>query len=173
VKVLERSFDRDDRGFLERLFGADELGPVIGGRTILQINRSMTSRRGVVRGLHFQFPPHAELKFVTCLRGIVFDVVVDVRRDSSTFLRWHAEVLADTEHKTLLIPEGFAHGFQALADDSELLYFHTALYEPSSEGGLNARDPMLAIQWPEQIREISQRDESHPMLTDEFSGVAL
>jgi dTDP-4-dehydrorhamnose 3,5-epimerase len=173
VKVLERSFDSDSRGSLERLFDGHELRPLMGDRVVLQINRSMTSRRGTVRGMHFQLPPHAELKFVTCLRGTVFDVAVDIRRDSTTFLRWHAEVLGDAEHKTLIIPEGVAHGFQALSDDVELLYFHTATYQPSAEGGLDPRDPMLGITWPEDIVEISERDASHPMLTHGYAGVAL
>ena len=168
--VLDRSFDRDGRGYLERLFDLDELGWLLGDRAVLQINRSVTSRRGTVRGLHFQVPPHAEMKFVTCLRGSVYDVAVDVRRDSATFLGWHGEVLRETEPTTLIVPEGFAHGFQTLTDDVELLYFHTAAYEPSAEGGLNPMDPRLAIDWPEEIAEISARDELQPMLPGDYQG---
>jgi dTDP-4-dehydrorhamnose 3,5-epimerase len=173
VKVLERTIMGDSRGFLERLFCAEELSALIHNRAIAQVNRTLTIRRGTVRGLHFQNPPHAEIKLVSCLRGEVFDVVVDLRRGSSTFLCWHAELLAADNRKTILIPEGFAHGFQALADGSELLYLHTASYQPAAEGAVNVRDPRVAIRWPEAITAISSRDESHPMLASDYSGLAL
>jgi dTDP-4-dehydrorhamnose 3,5-epimerase len=173
LKVIERNVIVDDRGFLERLFGAEDLRAVIGERSLAQVNRTLTSRRGTVRGMHFQLPPHAEFKFVSCLRGSVFDVAVDLRSNSPTFLGWHAEVLSDAEHTTMFIPEGFAHGFQALTDNCELLYFHSAAYEPAWEGAVNARDPMLAIRWPEDITAMSARDESHPMLTRDYGGVEL
>jgi dTDP-4-dehydrorhamnose 3,5-epimerase len=173
LKVIQRTTIGDNRGFLERLFCAQELGSLLPNRTLAQINHTLTSRRGTVRGMHFQLPPHAEIKFVSCLRGEIFDVAVDLRADSTTFLHWHAEVLSPANHKTLAIPEGFAHGFQSLTDNCEMLYFHTAGYKPDAEGGINARDPMLAIQWPLDISELSPRDAAHPMLTREFSGVAL
>jgi dTDP-4-dehydrorhamnose 3,5-epimerase len=172
LKVLERRLVSDGRGYLERLYDAEELRGVAGSGTIAQINRTLTSRRGTVRGMHFQFPPHAELKFVTCLRGKVFDVAVDLRGSSPTFLQWHAEVLDDAEHTTIVIPEGFAHGFQALSADCEMLYFHSAAYAPGSEGGVNATDPRLAIEWPEEITEIYARDSAHPLLADDYRGVA-
>ncbi len=98
----------------------------------------------------------------TCLRGEVFDVAVDLRDNSPTFLRWHAEVLSAENHKTLVIPEGFAHGFQTLADDCEMLYFHTAAYHASAEDGLNALDPGLAIKWPLDVDVLSDRDRATP-----------
>lgn len=173
LKLLRRKPMGDDRGYLERLFCAEELQALIPGKGIVQINRTLTAARGTVRGLHFQHPPHTETKFVTCLRGQVFDVAVDLRSGSSTFLHWHAEMLSDDGHNTLLIPEGFAHGFQTLTDDCEMLYFHTVAYQPEAEGGLNAEDPLLAIRWPTAITERSPRDASHPMLTSDFSGMAV
>jgi dTDP-4-dehydrorhamnose 3,5-epimerase len=122
--------------------------------------------------MHFQSPPHAEMKLVTCLRGEVFDVAVDLRQGSPTLLRWHAEVLCPDNHWTLLIPEGFAHGFQALSDDCELLYFHTARYEPAAEAGLHAEDPLLAIRWPKPVTGLSPRDAAHARLGREFGGLA-
>jgi dTDP-4-dehydrorhamnose 3,5-epimerase len=101
---------------------------------------------------------------VSCLRGEVFDVAVDLRDNSPTFLRWHAEVLSADNHKTLVIPKGFAHGFQTLTDDCEMLYFHTAAYQPGAEGGLNVLDPRLAIKWPLDVDVLSDRDRSHPMI---------
>jgi len=123
--------------------------------------------------MHFQWPPHAETKFVSCLHGEVFDVAVDLRRDSPTFLQWHAEVLSPANQRGLLIPEGFAHGFQALAADCELVYVHTAPYMPDAEGAVNVRDPKLKIAWPLAISELSERDGSHPFLPQQFPGIAL
>ncbi len=165
LHVLGRKPLGDHRGCLERLFCSADLASIIGGRSIAQINRTHTAARGTVRGMHFQHPPHAEMKLVSCLRGEVFDVVVDMRPDSPTRFQWHAEVLSPGNHKTLAIPEGFAHGFQTLSEDCEMLYFHTAAYHPSAEGGLNPRDPLLAIDWPLPISGISERDALHPFIS--------
>ncbi|MFZ1640157.1 MAG: dTDP-4-dehydrorhamnose 3,5-epimerase [Candidatus Contendobacter sp.] len=173
LKRIQRKPLGDSRGYFERLFCAEELQALIPSRGIVQINHSLTARRGTVRGLHFQYPPHAETKMVSCLRGEVFDVAVDLRQGSTTFLRWHAAILSAENHQTLLIPEGLAHGFQTLTDNCELLYFHTSIYQPSAEGGLNAQDPRLNIRWPEAVSELSPRDAAHPWLTDAFSGVAV
>ena len=172
LQVLQRKPIGDDRGYLERLFCMDELQALLPGKRIEQINHTLTSGRGTVRGLHFQQPPHAETKFVHCLRGEVFDVAVDLRRGSPTFLRWHAEVLSAANHRTFVIPEGFAHGFQALADDCEMLYFHTAAYRQTAEGGLHAKDPRLAIRWPLPVAGLSPRDAAHAFLDAHFDGVA-
>lgn len=173
LQVLQRKLLGDSRGYLERLFCADELQTQLSGKQIVQINHTLTEKRGTVRGMHFQYPPHAETKFVMCLQGEVFDVAVDLRRDSPSFLQWHGEVLSADNHKTLVIPEGFAHGFQTLTDDCEMLYFHTVSYHPSAEGGLNAQDPCLVIQWPLPISEQSGRDKEHPILTPDFQGIVL
>lgn len=164
LRILQRKPIGDSRGYLERLFCADELQTLAPGRHIAQINHTLTAICGTVRGMHFQRPPHAEIKFVSCLRGEVFDVAVDLRDNSPTFLRWHAEVLSAANHKTLVIPEGFAHGFQTLTNDCEMLYFHTAAYHASAEAGLNALDPGLAIKWPLDVDVLSDRDRSHPMI---------
>lgn len=173
LRVLQRKPIGDSRGFLERLFCAEELQALVPGKHIAQINHTLTTSRGTVRGLHFQHPPHAETKFVSCLRGEVLDVAVDLRHNSRTFLRWHAELLSDDNHKTLVIPEGFAHGFQTLSEDCEMLYFHTVAYQPSVEGGLNVQDPRLAIEWPLPVAGLSPRDAAHALLDDSFTGVVL
>jgi len=173
LHVLRRKPIGDSRGYLERLFCAEELQTLIPGKHIAQVNHTLTENRGTVRGMHFQHPPHAETKFVSCLRGEVFDVAVDLRHNSPTFLRWHGELLSADNHKTLVIPEGFAHGFQTLTDDCEMLYFHTTIYQPDAEGGLNALDPRLAIQWPLPVGGLSPRDAGHPFLDDKFSGMTL
>ena len=168
--VLNRKLIGDDRGYLDRLFCVSDLQALIGGNNIVQINHTLTVKRGTVRGMHFQHPPHSEVKIVSCLCGEVFDVAVDIRRNSPTFLKWHGEILSANNHKTLFIPEGFAHGFQTLTENCELLYFHTAPYRADTEGGLNAKDANLAIEWPLPITEISPRDLAHPFLTPDFIG---
>lgn len=173
LKTLRRKPIGDDRGYLERMFCAEELQQLALGKSIAQINHTLTTRRGVVRGMHFQYPPHAETKFVSCLRGEVFDVAVDIRQGSPTFLRWHAEVLSATNHKTLIIPEGFAHGFQTLTLDCEMFYLHTAAYRADAESALNARDPKLAIQWPLPITEQSARDTAHAFVSTNFRGLVI
>ena len=170
LNIIQRKPIGDTRGYFERLFCMDELKSLIPDHEIVQINHSLTARLGAVRGLHFQHPPHAEIKFVSCLKGMVFDVAVDVRRGSSTFLKWHAEILTAENHKTFLIPEGFAHGFQALTAECEMLYFHTEFYVPDAEGSLNVKDPLLGIKWPIEITELSTRDQKNLFIGNEFEG---
>jgi dTDP-4-dehydrorhamnose 3,5-epimerase len=171
LNVIVRKPLGDSRGYLERMFCEDELQDIFGGRRIVQINHTLTQAKGTVRGMHFQYAPHSEMKFVSCLRGAVYDVAVDLRKDSPTFLKWHAELLSADNHKTFAIPEGFAHGFQTLTDDCEMLYLHTAAYAPDAEAGLNPQDTMLAITWPLPITEISARDMAHVPITADFEGV--
>lgn len=173
LKVITRQRLGDHRGFLSRLFCADELNQAGWTKPIAQINHTYTAVQGTVRGLHFQYPPYAEIKLVSCIKGEIFDVAVDLRQGSPTFLQWHAEVLSQDNNKALLIPEGFAHGFQALTDNVEMLYCHSEAYNQTVEAGLNPRDPILDIKWPIQISELSDRDSKHPMLNSEFKGVAL
>ena len=177
LKCVERQVLGDARGSLTRLFCAGDLADAGWHGAIAQINLTATAQKGTVRGLHFQTPPHAEMKLVSCLRGEVWDVAVDLRADSPTFLNWHAEILSADNHRALLIPEGFAHGFQALSDDVELLYCHATPYHAHAEAGLNSLDPRLAIVWPLPVALMSARDSAHPLLkadlTLEFEGVRL
>jgi dTDP-4-dehydrorhamnose 3,5-epimerase len=172
LKLVQRQRLGDPRGFLSRLFCAEELAAAGFDLPIAQINHTYTARMGTVRGMHFQRPPHAEVKLVSCLRGEVWDVAVDVREGSATFLHWHAEILSADNRRALLIPAGFAHGFQALSDDVELLYCHSAAHAPQSESGLNPQDERLAIAWPLAITELSARDAGHARITESFKGVA-
>lgn len=173
LRVIHRNPIGDNRGYLERLFCSDELKSVILNKSIVQINRTLTAKKGAVRGLHFQHPPYTEMKLISCLRGEIFDVAVDLRGDSPTFLNWHSVVLSETNHKTFIIPEGFAHGFQTLTENCELIYLHTAAYAPDAEAALNALDPLLAIDWPLSITELSPRDQQHAMLNSDFSGLSV
>lgn len=171
LHTINRKPIGDQRGYLERIFCADELQELVAGKCILQINHTYTAACSTVRGMHFQHPPYAETKLVSCLRGEVFDVAVDLRRGSPTWLQWHGEVLSAGNHKTLMIPEGFAHGFQTLTDDCELLYLHTSSFQAEAEGGLHPEDPRLAITWPLPVSGMSPRDAGHPFLTADFTGL--
>ncbi len=173
LTLVQRHPIGDQRGYLERLYCRDELASLLGDRAIAQINHTLTSHQGTVRGLHFQHPPHAETKLVTCLQGEVYDVAVDLRQGSPTLLHWHAERLSADNHRTLIIPEGFAHGFQTLTADCELLYLHTAPHQADAEAALNALDPRLAIAWPLSITERSARDQAHSLLDAGFTGIPL
>ena len=163
----------DDRGKFARLFCVRELAEAHQGRHIVQINLSVTRTVGALRGLHFQRPPHAEGKWIRCLRGSVFDVAVDLRRGSPTFRRWHGVVLSADTKNAVFIPEGCAHGFQVLTPDSELLYLHTNAYAPQHEGGVRFDDPSVSIAWPLPITDVSGRDRSHPHLSEDFKGIEL
>jgi dTDP-4-dehydrorhamnose 3,5-epimerase len=171
LKLVERIVIRDSRGYLERLYCASELESILDHRQILQITHSMTAERGTVRGMHFQKPPSADLKFVTCLKGEIFDVAVDLRPESKTFLRWHSEILNDANRKSLVIPPGFAHGFQALQPCSEVLYFHTAQHNPALDAGVNALDRQLGIRWPLPVVNLSDRDAAFSNAAD-LPGIA-
>ena len=171
LKLIERLPSGDSRGSFARLFCADELRAAGWDAPVAQINHSLTARKGTVRGLHFQHPPHAEMKLVSCVRGAVFDVAVDLRRGSPTFLAWHGEHLSADNGRAMLIPQRFAHGFQALTDGAELVYCHSAAYDAAAEGGLNPRDPRLAVAWPLPIADMSARDVQAAMLDVAFTGM--
>ncbi len=173
LKLVQRKALKDSRGFLSRIFCAEELSAAGFSKPIIQINHTHTIKKGTVRGLHFQYPPHAETKLVSCLKGEVFDVVVDLRADSPSFLNWHGEILSAENFKSLLIPEGFAHGFQALSDDCEMIYLHTEAYRHEAEGALNVADPRLDIAWPLPFQDLSDRDKNHQFIGMEYSGVVL
>lgn len=171
LKRLIRTVSRDERGAFERLFCQEELAGCFGDRHVSQINLSSTLEAGAVRGLHFQYHPYAETKLITCTRGEIFDVAVDIRRSSSTFLRWFGTKLSASENSSLLIPEGFAHGFQVVQPNSQVLYLHSAPYAADSQGVINALDPKIDINWPLAITLRSERDMRQPLLDDSFEGV--
>lgn len=170
---LQHKRHEDDRGHFSRLFCEGSLSAFGRPFHIRQINHSCTREQGSVRGMHYQTAEQPEAKLITCLRGAVWDVAVDLNPDSATFLHWHAERLQAGDGRSLLIPAGFAHGFQTLTDDAELLYLHSADYTPEHEAGLSALDPRLAIEWPLAVKNLSARDAAHPLLDSSFAGVRL
>lgn len=174
VMHVQRRRIGDARGHFSRVFCAEELEP--GGWTwpVRQVNHAYTKRRGTVRGMHYQLQPKAEAKLVSCIRGSVWDVAVDLREGSPTRLHWVACELHAEQGHALIIPPGFAHGFQALTDDVELLYAHSELYDAELERGLNPEDPALAIPWPLKPDNLSERDRSQRFINpSDFVGVLL
>ncbi|MDB5524240.1 MAG: rfbC [Rhizobium sp.] len=170
--LLKRQRLADARGHLSRLFDAEGMAGFGWNAGIAQVNETVTMAKGTVRGFHFQRPPYAEAKLVTCLRGAVLDVAVDIRKGSPTFLWHYAAELSEENMQSLLIPEGLAHGFQALTDDVQLLYAHSAPYRAEVEGGLNPLDPTLNISWPLPAEHLSPRDQNHPLIDARYEGFA-
>lgn len=163
---IELERHEDHRGFFARMFcGADFAKQGLVSDWV-QINNSLTVQKGAVRGLHFQYPPSGEVKLVRCVRGAIFDVGVDLREGSSTFGQWAGVELSAANREMLYLPAGFAHGFQALADDSEIIYFNSAAYDPEAEGGLRHDDPDVAISWPLSVTSLSARDRTLPSLRE-------
>lgn len=162
----------DARGSFMRLFCANDFAEAHGARQIVQINWSHTALAGTVRGLHFQHGADADAKWVRCVEGRVWDVIVDLRPDSATFMQWEAVELSPENCRAVFIPEGCAHGFQSLEPDSRLLYLHTAFYKPAAERGVAFNDPQLAIAWPREVTLLSDRDRTLPTVQTLFGQAA-
>ena len=155
----------DTRGSFSRLFCQNQLKKILGSKTIVQMNHSLTKKVGSIRGLHYQLDPFSEIKLVRCIKGKVWDVAVDIRTSSKTFGKWYAEELSQENSTLLVIPRGFAHGFQVLEQNSELIYLHTEAYQPDFERGLNYNDSTLKIKWPLPVTDVSKKDQELPPLS--------
>ena len=161
----------DDRGWFSRTFCEKEFNKIGHNVYWVQLNHSFTKEKGTIRGMHFQTPPYGEIKLVRCISGAVFDVIIDLRKDSPTFLNYFGTELSSINKKMIYIPKGFAHGFQTLTDDCELIYHHSEFYTPNSEGGIKYNDPTIAIKWPIPMQSISERDNLHPLINQNFKGL--
>lgn len=161
----------DDRGWFARTFCKKEFEQIGHLEEWVQLNHSVTYKKGSIRGMHFQLPPHGEIKMVRCIAGSVYDVIIDLRTGSSTFLQWYGAELSASNRRMLYIPKGFAHGFQTLTDDAQLIYHHSSFYTPGAEGGIRFDDKRINIQWKGPITELSERDKSHPLLDDTYTGI--
>ncbi len=154
----------DERGFFARRFCADAFRNRELEYDFVQRSVSFNSRRGTLRGLHFQAPPASETKIVRCTRGVAFDVIVDLRAESPTFGHWHGEEISADNRIMLYVPRGFAHGFQTLTDDTEIDYEITPAYVPDAAHGIRFDDQRLAIKWPLSNAIVSTRDRQLPLL---------
>ncbi len=170
--VIDARRHSDARGFFARLFCQSEFEANGLAPAIAQINAGRSILAGTLRGLHFQFPPHAETKVVRCTKGAVFDVMVDLRPESPTFLKHFSVELTEDNHRALYIPKRFAHGYQVLAGDTELLYSTDEYYASGYEGGLLFNDPDLSIAWPVPVTSTSPKDQNWPLVATQRSEIA-
>jgi len=173
VYTIELEPFQDERGLFARTFCKKEFEQIGHQAEFIQFNHSRTTHKGSIRGLHYQNPPFAEIKLIRCITGSVYDVVVDIREGSPTFLQHFGVTLSAKNQTMIYIPEGFAHGFQTLEESAELIYHHSAFYTPGHEGGIAYNEPKIGIQWPLPPTVISTKDQNHPMLTDSFTGIQL
>lgn len=162
--IIEPELKIEERGYFARIFCKKELAKVGFDFEVVQINRSLNKKRGVIRGLHWQRSPKAEDKIVQCIRGAIYDVAIDLRQDSPTYGHWLAEELTENNKKMFLIPKGFAHGFQTLTDNAEVLYLMSEFYSPEQESGVRWYDPSFNIQWPIKNPILSEKDKNWPLV---------
>ena len=159
--VSQRKIE-DDRGFFARGWCTEELAQQGLAANMVQLNTSFSRKRGTLRGVHYQLPPHAEAKFVRCTRGAIFDVIVDLRPESPTHTQWIGAELTADNGLMFYVPEGCAHGYLTLTDDTEAYYLTSAMYAPAACRGVHYKDPAFGIEWPEPIALISDADNSWP-----------
>ena len=171
--VIEVITHKDSRGWFSRTYCKDEFHEINHYKEWVQINHSFTTEKGIIRGMHFQLSPFAETKLIRCISGSIYDVAVDLRKNSNTFLKWFGIELSVENKKMILIPEGFAHGFQTLTDNCELIYHHSNFYTPNSEGGIKYDDPLVGINWPLKKAGISEKDNQYEYLEENFKGISL
>jgi len=164
VYLLDMQPIEDERGFFSRFWCSKEMQDQGLPFQVAQINASLNHKAGTVRGLHWQREPHAEAKIVSCTSGRVFDVAVDVRPESKNYLSWFGVELGPESNRMIYIPEGFAHGYQALEDDTRMLYLVSEFYTPGVEGGLRHDDPAIGIDWPQQVSSVSDKDAQWPFI---------
>jgi len=161
----------DNRGYLERTFEPGEFAAIGWEGQIQQINHTKTLISGAIRGMHYQLSPWTEWKCVSCIVGKIFDVVVDIRNNSPTFLKWYGVELSPESFCSLIIPPGFAHGYQCLTHNVEMIYFHSQPFIEKAGAGLNPFDPILSINWPNNCSQISEGDSKSPLINQNFLGV--
>jgi dTDP-4-dehydrorhamnose 3,5-epimerase len=161
----------DERGFFARLFCENEFGAAGLETQFVQINTSLSARAGTLRGMHYQLAPSAEVKVVRCIRGALWDCIIDLRPQSATFGKWFGATLSAENRTMMYVPRGFAHGFITLTDDVEAFYLVSAFYAPEQERGLRWDDPFFGIEWPREPVEISAKDRAWPSFDPEYHGV--
>lgn len=170
--VIDLSLFTDNRGGFARTFCKKEFEQIGHSKEFVQFNHSYNTAKGTVRGMHYQVPPYQEIKLISCVKGAVHDVIIDVRKNSPTFLQHISVELSEENKRMIYIPEGFAHGFQTLTDHAELIYHHSQYYTPNADAGLNCSDPELGISWPLEISVISEKDKTIPyLITQSFKGI--
>ena|SRR5258705_10893817 len=169
--IIDLDVFSDERGWFARTYCKSEFAAIGHDKEWVQLNHSYSAMKGTIRGMHFQLSDHKEIKLVRCIAGSVYDVIVDIRKNSPTFMEWISVELNAVNKKMIYIPEGFAHGFQTLTDNTELIYHHSNFYNSEYERGLRYNDDKLKILWPLKETAISDRDKNHPLINKEFPGI--
>lgn len=164
VSIIHFEPKRDERGYFVRTFCQHEFARAGVAFQVVQINRSLTKKRGAIRGMHFQTKPYQEDKLVQCIKGAIYDVALDVRPNSKTFGRWIGVELTSENNTALFIPQGYAHGFQVTQPDSEVEYFMSEYYSPKHASGVRCTDPFFTITWPLPIHYASTKDQTWPFV---------
>jgi len=172
-RVITRQPIGDDRGWFERFFCLETMQAAGWPSQVVHVNHTFTAQKGTVRGMHYQHPPHAEYKYVSCLEGRIFDVLIDVRKGSPTFLKSFGVELSAENHKSLIIPTGFAHGFQSLEPNTKIIYLVSSAYNPDHEDGIHPLDPAVGVEWPLEITSMSEKDADRTNIDDSFLGISL
>jgi len=173
VYIIELKPFIDNRGLFARTFCKKEFQEIGHDQEFVQFNHSVTHKKGSIRGMHYQMPPFSEIKLIRCVRGSVYDVIIDLRKDSSTFLKYTSVEITEHNMLSLYIPHGFAHGFQTLEDNTQLIYHHTAYYTPGYEAGILYNDPAIGITWPLPVSVITEKDLNHSLLKKSFIGISI
>jgi dTDP-4-dehydrorhamnose 3,5-epimerase len=171
--IIELEPRRDDRGLFARTFCKREFAEINHTKEFVQFNHSLSVQKGTLRGMHFQVPPTAEIKLIRCIRGKVYDVIIDIRSGSPTFHQHIGVILSEENMNMIYVPEGFAHGFQTLEDNTQLIYHHTNYYTPENERGISFRDPAINIKWPLVPENLSEKDQKYPYIDNNFKGIIL
>lgn len=171
--VIEIAPFQDSRGWFVRTFCKETFAHIGHTKEWVQMNHSFTKKKGTIRGMHYQLPPFSEIKMVRCIAGVVLDVIIDIRETSPTFLQWFSVELSAQNHNMIYIPEGFAHGFQSLTDNCELLYHHTNFYAHSVEQGIRYDDNIININWGLSPTELSERDSNFATIQNDYRGIKL
>lgn len=168
--IITPDLIEDERGFFARTFCRREFEEHGLNPHLVQCNISFNIAKGTLRGMHYQTHPHAEAKLIRCTAGAIYDVVIDLRAQSPTFRQWFGAELSAENRRMLYVPEGFAHGYQTLTDNAELIYHHSAFHSPKHEGGIRFDDPALNIAWPWPVSAISPKDQYYPLIDSAFKG---
>ena len=162
----------DERGFFARTFCELEFSKIELASKFVQVNNSFTKSKGTIRGMHYQLEPSAEVKLVRCISGSLYDVIIDLRPDSSSFGQWFGSELSAENRQMMYVPKGFAHGFVTLEDNTETFYFASDFYSPNLERGIRFDDPYFGIDWPVMITESSDKDKNFPDFDPDWHGIA-
>ncbi len=171
--IVELTPFKDERGLFARTFCKKEFLQINHTKEFVQFNYSLTINKGAIRGMHYQIQPDCEIKLIRCIVGKVFDVIIDVRAGSPTFLQFFSVELSPENLNMIYVPEGFAHGFQTLENNTQLIYHHTNYYNPESEGSIRYNDPSIGINWPLEPTDISDKDKNYKLIDNTFKGIEI